>query len=170
MSGAWRSIKRRKSTVRRGIRRYNPNINLTGSLKSAGKLGLGYTAAMIIGSTVTENLFPRLPKIVRIVIRSIVGTGVGYISNMLGYDGDEIVTGSMLYGGSEIARDLLSGRKLPFVLKSGLEEMAAALPAPAGVAGYVFDRNRIGAYVPDRPLPLSATAVASRTASRFARS
>lgn len=169
MKGAWRTIKRRHSSVRRGVRRYNPKLDIVKSLKTAGNIGLGYGAAMIIGSTVTENLFPRLPKIVRIVLRSLVGSGIGYGAKALGHNGEDIVVGSLLYGLSEIARDFLAGRKLPLVLKSGLEGVAAALPVPAGtVEGYVFEQ-RVGKYVPDQPLPLSSTARASRTRSRFAR-
>jgi len=151
---------------------YNPRFDIVDSFKKAGKTGIGYLAAMVVGSTVTENLFPRLPHMLKVVLRALTGTGVGYISGMMGHDGEDIVVGSLLYGMSEIGRSFLYGRKLPLFLKSGLEDVASALPVPsAGTTGsYLFNKqNRptMGAYVPDSPTPLHNTRISSRVTSRF---
>lgn len=172
MTSAWKTIRRKKSSVSRGVRRYNPELDVMKAVKAAGKIGIGYGSAMIIGSTVTENLFPRLPNIVKILLRSLVGTGVGYAANAMGHDGEDIIVGSLLYGISEAARGFLYGRRLPFVLKSGLEGVAGVLPSNSGeVSGYLpTPNNRLGMYIPERVSPMNVTAQASRKSSRFVRS
>jgi hypothetical protein len=166
MKGAWRRI-HRKGNRHHGVIRFNPASDLLDTLKKAGSLGLGYASAMVVGSTITEKFLYRLPKLARIVIRGLIGVGVGYAAEYAGRDGEDIKTGSMLYVLSEVARSFLNGRQLPFV-KTGLEDVASALPAPAAGAtsGLVFDRS-FGGIVADQPLPLHRVTPSSRLTPRF---
>lgn len=170
--GSWLRGKRRT--------RSNPLASVGNPAPPPGRhllgTGIGYFGSLVLGSTFTERVVPMLPQLVKVGIRTLAGVGLSFLVERLEIaDADAVMEGALLYGLSEATRSLVRGRALP-VIRTGLENIAPALPAPAAGAtsGFVPAEKprmlgrRAAGIVPATTAPLTVETSTARTRSRFA--